>query len=76
TQYLGGAAVDFLATLDTMLGYADRLKPMVTDVSRRQYEENHAGRNLLFEGAQGTLLDIDQGTYPFVTTSNCVAGAE
>lgn len=75
TQYLGGAAVDFQATLDTMLGYADRLKPMVTDVSRRLYEENHAGRNLLFEGAQGTLLDIDHGTYPFVTSSNCVAGA-
>ncbi|AIO66218.1 adenylosuccinate synthase [Burkholderia oklahomensis] len=75
TQYLGGAAVDFQATLDTMLGYADRLKPMVVDVSRRLYEENHAGRNLLFEGAQGTLLDIDHGTYPFVTSSNCVAGA-
>ncbi|AGK47750.1 adenylosuccinate synthase [Burkholderia thailandensis MSMB121] len=75
TQYLGGAAVDFQATLDTMLGYADRLKPMVADVSRRLYEENHAGRNLLFEGAQGTLLDIDHGTYPFVTSSNCVAGA-
>ncbi|WP_186115143.1 adenylosuccinate synthase [Burkholderia gladioli] len=75
TQYLGGAAVDFQATLDTMLGYADRLKPMVTDVSRRLYDANHQGQNLLFEGAQGTLLDIDHGTYPFVTSSNCVAGA-
>ncbi|GAB7537172.1 adenylosuccinate synthase [Burkholderia sp. 22PA0099] len=75
TQYLGGAAVDFQATLDTMLGYADRLKPMVTDVSRRLYDANHEGQNLLFEGAQGTLLDIDHGTYPFVTSSNCVAGA-
>ena len=52
-----------------------RLKPMVTDVSRRLYDENHAGSNLLFEGAQGTLLDIDHGTYPYVTSSNCVAGA-
>jgi adenylosuccinate synthase len=75
TQYLGAAAVDFQQTLDTMLGYADRLAPMVADVSRRLYEENAAGSNLLFEGAQGTLLDIDHGTYPFVTSSNCVAGA-
>ncbi|PXW26242.1 adenylosuccinate synthase [Paraburkholderia caballeronis] len=75
TQYLGAAAVDFQQTLDTMLSYADRLKPMVTDVSRRLYDVNRAGGNLLFEGAQGTLLDIDHGTYPFVTSSNCVAGA-
>lgn len=75
TQYLGAAAVDFQQTLDTMLGYAARLAPMVADVSRRLYDENAAGRNLLFEGAQGTLLDIDHGTYPFVTSSNCVAGA-
>jgi adenylosuccinate synthase len=75
TQYLGAAAVDFEQTLDAMLGYAEQLAPMVTDVSRRLYEENAAGRNLLFEGAQGTLLDIDHGTYPFVTSSNCVAGA-
>ena len=75
TQYLGAAAVDFQQTLDTMLSYADRLKPMVTDVSRRLYDVNRVGGNLLFEGAQGTLLDIDHGTYPFVTSSNCVAGA-
>jgi adenylosuccinate synthase len=75
TQYLGAPAVDFQATLDTMLGYVDRLKPMVADVSRRLYDANNAGENLLFEGAQGTLLDIDHGTYPFVTSSNCVAGA-
>jgi adenylosuccinate synthase len=75
TQYLGASAVDYQSTLDSMLGYAERLAPMVTDVSRRLYEENHAGRNLLFEGAQGTLLDVDHGTYPFVTSSNCVAGA-
>jgi adenylosuccinate synthase len=75
TQYLGAAAVDFQQTLDAMLGYADRLAPMVADVSRRLYDENAAGSNLLFEGAQGTLLDIDHGTYPFVTSSNCVAGA-
>jgi adenylosuccinate synthase len=75
TQYLHAPAVDFQATLDTMLGYAERLAPMVTDVSRRLYDANREGKNLLFEGAQGTLLDVDHGTYPFVTSSNCVAGA-
>ncbi|WP_233863123.1 adenylosuccinate synthase [Paraburkholderia adhaesiva] len=75
TQYLGAAPVDFQQTLDTMLSYADRLKPMVTDVSRRLHDVNETGGNLLFEGAQGTLLDIDHGTYPYVTSSNCVAGA-
>jgi adenylosuccinate synthase len=47
----------------------------VTDVSRRLHDAQRAGHNLLFEGAQGTLLDIDHGTYPFVTSSNCIAGA-
>jgi adenylosuccinate synthase len=75
TQYLGAEAVDFQKTLDTMLSYADRLRPMITDVSQALYAANREGQNLLFEGAQGTLLDIDHGTYPFVTSSNCVAGA-
>ena len=75
TGYLGAPAVDFQQTLDAMLGHAERLRPLVADVSARLYAENAAGRNLLFEGAQGTLLDIDHGTYPFVTSSNCVAGA-
>ncbi|CAG7602702.1 adenylosuccinate synthase [Candidatus Vallotia tarda] len=75
TKYLSAQAIDFQKTLDMMLRYADQLAPMIIDVSRRLYDENNAGRNLLFEGAQGTLLDIDHGTYPFVTSSNCVAGA-
>ncbi|VVD82136.1 adenylosuccinate synthetase [Pandoraea horticolens] len=75
TQYLGAKAVDFQETLDTMLSYAARLKPMIADVSQMLYAANREGQNLLFEGAQGTLLDIDHGTYPFVTSSNCVAGA-
>ncbi|MBN4665082.1 adenylosuccinate synthase [Pandoraea nosoerga] len=75
TQYLGAEAVDFQKTLDTMLSYADRLRPMITDVSQALYAANREGQKLLFEGAQGTLLDIDHGTYPFVTSSNCVAGA-
>ena len=53
---------------------AERIKSMVVDVSSALYAAEQAGQNLLFEGAQGTLLDIDHGTYPFVTSSNCVAG--
>jgi adenylosuccinate synthase len=47
---------------------------MIADVSRELNEANQRGANLLFEGAQGTLLDVDHGTYPYVTSSNCVAG--
>ncbi|MFK0375516.1 adenylosuccinate synthase [Pandoraea sp. NPDC090278] len=75
TQYLGAPAVDFQETLDKMLSYAERLRPMIADVSQELYAVNREGKALLFEGAQGTLLDIDHGTYPFVTSSNCVAGA-
>ncbi|CAJ0807718.1 Adenylosuccinate synthetase [Ralstonia wenshanensis] len=74
TQYLNHPALDFQQTLDEMLSYASRLAPMVTDVSGELFAANAAGKNLMFEGAQGTLLDIDHGTYPFVTSSNCVAG--
>lgn len=74
TQYLGAPAVDFQQTLDDTLSYAPRLAPLVADVSAALYTANQAGKNLMFEGAQGTLLDIDHGTYPFVTSSNCVAG--
>jgi adenylosuccinate synthase len=74
TRFLGAQAVDYKATLDQALQQGERIKPMVTDVSAALYAANQAGQNLLFEGAQGTLLDIDHGTYPFVTSSNCVAG--
>ena len=74
-NYLKADTVDFQASLDTTLAYAERIKPMVADVPRMLYEAQQAGKSLLFEGAQGTLLDIDHGTYPFVTSSNCVAGA-
>lgn len=67
--------VDFQETMDNTLSLAERIKPMVTDVPRLLFEANRSGSNLLFEGAQGTLLDIDHGTYPFVTSSNCIAGA-
>ena len=74
-NYFNVATVDYQKTLDDTLGYADSIKPFLGDVSRTLYEANRAGKNLLFEGAQGMLLDIDHGTYPFVTSSNCVAGA-
>jgi len=75
TKYLGAKAVEYERTRDEALAFKDRLAPLVADVPRALYLENKAGRNLLFEGAQGTLLDVDHGTYPFVTSSNCVAGA-
>jgi adenylosuccinate synthase len=75
TKYLGSEPIDFARTRDEALALAPRLKPLVADVSRALYEANGAGKNLLFEGAQGALLDVDHGTYPYVTSSNCVAGA-
>lgn len=74
TKYLGGEAVEFNQQLDSALAKAASIKPMVADVSAALYEANAAGQNLLFEGAQGTLLDVDHGTYPYVTSSNCVSG--
>jgi adenylosuccinate synthase len=71
---LGAAPVDFDATYNEAMAYAKELLPMVADVSRELNDAHKAGANLLFEGAQGTLLDVDHGTYPFVTSSNCVAG--
>ena len=74
-NYFHQPEVDFRKTLDETLAMAPRIAPLVADVPRALYELNRDGGNLLFEGAQGTLLDIDHGTYPFVTSSNCVAGA-
>ena len=74
-HYYKQPEVDFKKTLDESLALAPRLAPLVADVPRALYDANRAGKNLLFEGAQGSLLDIDHGTYPFVTSSNCVAGA-
>jgi len=73
--YLKAQPVDFQRTHDDTLGFAARLAPMVADVSSELYRAAAAGKQLLFEGAQGSLLDIDHGTYPFVTSSSCVAGA-
>lgn len=74
TTYLHAPAVDFQQTLDQALRLGEQLRPMMADVSRELNEAHRNGANLLFEGAQGTLLDVDHGTYPYVTSSNCVAG--
>jgi adenylosuccinate synthase len=74
-NFFNAPAVDFQKTLDETLALAERMRPMMADVPRMLFEAGKRGENLLFEGAQGTLLDVDHGTYPFVTSSNCVAGA-
>lgn len=74
TQYLGAPAIEFQPVYDEAMRHAELLKPMIADVSRELNEAHRDGANLLFEGAQGTLLDVDHGTYPYVTSSNCVAG--
>src|SRR6185436_2861898 len=75
TRFYHRPEVDYQKTLDEALALAPRLVPLVADVPRALYHANRQGKNLLFEGAQGSLLDIDHGTYPYVTSSNCVAGA-
>ncbi len=75
TRYLDAQAVDAQLVIDHTLHFAQRLKPMIADVSYALYEAMRQGDRLLFEGAQGALLDVDHGTYPFVTSSNTVAGA-
>ncbi|WP_088227216.1 adenylosuccinate synthase [Desulfosporosinus sp. FKB] len=70
----GKEAMKFEDIYDTYLGYAEQLRPMVTDSSLAIDECLRSGEKVLFEGAQGTLLDIDHGTYPFVTSSNPIAG--
>ena len=73
-HYFKAETVDFQAILDETLEMAEKLKPMVADVSGELNGLMREGKSLLFEGAQAALLDIDHGTYPFVTSSNCVAG--
>ncbi len=72
--YLKDGRVQFQPVFDDAMRHAELLKPMMADVSRELNEAHLHGDNLLFEGAQGTLLDVDHGTYPYVTSSNCVAG--
>jgi len=74
TKVLGGEALDFEAIYNEYLGYAEKMRAFVTDTSVKVFDEIKAGKKVLFEGAQGTLLDIDYGTYPYVTSSNTTAG--
>jgi adenylosuccinate synthase len=62
------------AVVEELLGYADRLRPMVADTSLLLAEALDAGKVVLLEGGQATMLDVDHGTYPFVTSSNPTAG--
>jgi adenylosuccinate synthase len=74
TGYFGQPAIDIKATQDALLLQGERIKPLVVDVTQELAELRSSGANVLLEGAQGAMLDIDHGTYPFVTSSNTTAG--
>ncbi|MBP8170734.1 MAG: adenylosuccinate synthase [Pseudomonas sp.] len=73
-NYYQEPAIDLQKTLDECMEYAALLKPMMADVTAVLHDMRHAGQDIMFEGAQGSLLDIDHGTYPYVTSSNTTAG--
>ena len=73
-HYYRQPPVDFQKTLDTQLALGARIEPLVTDVTLALEALRVAGANVLFEGAQGAMLDVDLGTYPYVTSSNTTAG--
>ena len=72
--YLKSEELAFEPIFEQAMKMAEAIKPMLSDVGYMIHKAHQAGQNILFEGAQGTLLDIDHGTYPYVTSSNCVAG--
>ena len=74
-NYYQAPGVDYAEIIDAAAGWAEQLLPMMCDVTGLLHDRREAGENILFEGAQGSLLDIDHGTYPFVTSSNTTAGA-
>lgn len=74
TEYYGVDAVDYDTLLAESLAVAEVMKPMIADVTDTLHQARECGEDILFEGAQGSLLDIDHGTYPFVTSSNTTAG--
>ena len=74
-NYFRTATVDFAKTLDESLEAAEIIAPITADVTQVLQDLSNEGKSILFEGAQGTFLDIDHGTYPFVTSSNTVAAA-
>ena len=73
-NYFKAEAVDYQTVLDEIMGMRDKIVSMIADIPSMLYNLRKDGANIMFEGAQGTLLDIDQGTYPYVTSSNCTAG--
>ncbi len=75
TKRFGEEPLDYEAVCDEYLGYAEYLRPYVADTSLLLYQEIKKGRKVLFEGAQGCNLDIDYGTYPYVTSSNTITGS-
>jgi adenylosuccinate synthase len=75
TRYLGAEAIDAQRVIDSTLELGARIRPLVADVSYLLDQAMKSGRRVLFEGAQGSLLDVDHGTYPYVTSSNTVAAA-
>nr|WP_305910165.1 adenylosuccinate synthase [Methylomarinum sp. Ch1-1]MDP4520030.1 adenylosuccinate synthase [Methylomarinum sp. Ch1-1] len=74
TEYYHAEPLDYQEMLDKTLKLGEQVKPMLTDVSEELKVLQQQGQNILFEGAQGALLDIDHGTYPYVTSSNTTAG--
>ncbi|MDL1965919.1 MAG: adenylosuccinate synthase [Candidatus Desulfofervidus auxilii] len=75
TQYLKAEGVNFREIAQTYFEYAEKLAPFIGDVARFLWRAKEEGKNILFEGAQGTHLDMDHGTYPYVTSSNTVASS-
>ena len=73
-NYLNADSLDNKQVVEDALAKAEEFKPLVADIPARLYQMRREGNNILFEGAQGTLLDIDHGTYPFVTSSSTIAG--
>jgi len=74
-NYFGTETIDFAKTLDDAMQAAEIIAPITADITQELQDISQAGGSILFEGAQGTFLDIDHGTYPFVTSSNTVAAA-
>ncbi|MEO5342709.1 MAG: adenylosuccinate synthase [Gammaproteobacteria bacterium SHHR-1] len=73
-HYFAFPEVDYSQVLEQLLAQAEQIRPMVEDVTGSLHRMRKAGENIMFEGAQGALLDIDHGTYPYVTSSNTTAG--
>ena len=74
-NYFKAETVDFAQTLDAAMGYAEIVAPITADITQILHDLADSDKSILFEGAQGSFLDIDHGTYPFVTSSNTVAAA-